>query len=300
MLRKKLSSSHLQGVITALVTPFDKTKVNLVKFEELVQKAVEADLCGIVPLGTTGESPALSTDERHALIQRAIDAADGKLAVIVGTGTNNTKTTIENSRVAAQLGADAVLIVTPYYNKPTPAGLKRHFTNVANSSPLPVILYHIPGRCGVGIPASLVLELGKHENIIGVKEAGGDVWRSGEIAANAPGNFAVLSGDDTLTLPLMSVGATGTISVISNIAPKLTKSMVDFALGGDFINAMNIHRKLSPLLGSLSLETNPGPIKEAMNLIGLEVGQVRPPLANVVNSTKKAISKALENLGDLQ
>ncbi len=300
MLQNKLSSNHLQGVITALVTPFEKTKINLVKFEELVHKAAEAELSGIVPLGTTGESPALTTDERHALIQRAIDAADGRFAVIVGTGTNNTKTTIENSRVAAQLGADAVLVVTPYYNKPTPSGLKRHFTSVANSSPIPVILYHIPGRCGVGIPSGIVLDLARHENIIGVKEAGGDVWRSGEIAANAPEGFTVLSGDDTLTLPLMSVGAVGSISVVSNIAPKLTKSMVDFALTGDFENARKIHRKLSPLLYALSLETNPGPIKEAMNILGLEVGAVRPPLANVVNSTKKAIKKALENMDDIQ
>lgn len=300
MSNEKLTSNHLQGVITALVTPFEKTKVNLVKFEELVQKAVGAELAGVVPLGTTGESPALSTDERHALIQRAIDAADGKLAVIVGTGTNNTKTTIENSRVAAQLGADAVLVVTPYYNKPTPAGLKRHFISVANSSPIPVILYHIPGRCGVGIPESLVLELAGHENIIGIKEAGGNVWRSGEIARQAPKDFAVISGDDTLMLPLISVGIVGAISVISNIAPKMTKKMVDYALNGDIINAMRIHRELSPLLEALSLETNPGPIKEAMNLFGMDVGQVRSPLANVTASTKKAIATALNNLGEIQ
>ena len=300
MLNEKLTANRLQGVITALVTPFENTKVNLAKFEELVRLAAVAKLSGIVPLGTTGESPTLSSYERHAVIQRAIDAADGRLSVVVGTGSNSTKVTIENTRAAANSGADAALVVTPYYNKPTPAGLKRHFTAVANSSPIPIVLYHIPGRCGVGIPLDLALELAQHENIIGIKEAGGDVWRSGEIARQAPDGFIVLSGDDALTLPLMAVGAQGVISVISNIAPVLMKTMVDHALAGDMRNALQVHRKLSPLLGALALETNPGPIKEAMNILGMAVGQVRLPLANPRTATRKALAAAVEELGSLE
>jgi len=192
------------------------------------------------------------------------------------------------------------LVVTPYYNKPTPAGIKRHFLSIADKSSIPIILYHIPGRCGVGISVEVVLELAEHENIIGVKEAGGDVWRSGEIARQAPDNFAVLSGDDALTLTLLSVGAVGVISVISNLAPRLMKQMIDHALAGDFQHALSIHRRLSPLLSALSLETNPGPIKEAMNLLEMKVGQVRSPLAPVTKITRNAIRQALKDVGELE
>ncbi len=304
MLKEILSSKNICGVITALITPFQGSraanKVNLDKYRELIKLAAEAKLAGVVALGTTGESPTLNGDERHAIIQTAINAAPEGLAVIVGTGTNNTRTSIENTRMAAELGADGALVVTPYYNKPTPAGLKAHFTAIADASRIPIILYHIPGRCGVGIPVDLALKLGEHRNIIAIKEAGGNVWRSGEIARQAPENFAVLSGDDNLTLPLMSVGVVGVISVISNIKPKLFNHMVQAMLDGRLSEARELHYKLAPLLNALSLETNPAPIKEAMNLIGMDTGSVRSPLAGVCSATKKALQVVLEKVGDDQ
>jgi len=300
MLKEKLTAGHLRGVITALITPFGRSKVNRNKFKELIGLANDAGISGIVPLGTTGESPALHGLDYPLVAQLAIDNAREGMAVIVGAGSNNTNDTIHNIDSASRQGADGVLVVTPYYNKPTPAGIKRHFLSIADKSSIPIILYHIPGRCGVGISVEVVLELAEHENIIGVKEAGGDVWRSGEIARQAPDNFAVLSGDDALTLTLLSVGAVGVISVISNLAPRLMKQMIDHALAGDFQHALSIHRRLSPLLSALSLETNPGPIKEAMNLLEMKVGQVRSPLAPVTKITRNAIRQALKDVGELE
>jgi len=291
---------EIKGVYTALVTPFSRGRIDIGKYSELVQLARDAGLSGIVPIGTTGESPALSADERNQAVAAAAAASGQNFKVIAGAGTNNTVSTVENIKRAADLGADAVLVVTPYYNKPTPEGQRRHFLTAADRSDIPLVLYHIPGRCGVGIPLDLVIELAKHPMIVAIKEAGGDVWRSGEIVRRAPHGFAVLSGDDSLTLPLMSVGAVGTIAVISNIAPRMTKRMVDFALSGNFVDALAVHRQLSPLLNALSLETNPGPIKEAMNLSRMKVGPVRLPLAGVQPKTRKAIKVALKHVGRLE
>ncbi len=293
------NADSLRGVITALVTPFNRGRPDLSKYTELVQLAANAGITGIVPLGTTGESPVLTEKDRDELTNCAVKNSCKKLLVIVGAGTNNSRKTLENTQKAAASGADAVLIVTPYYNKPTPEALKKYFLNLADSSDLPIVLYHIPGRCGVGIPLELTLELAQHEKIIGVKEAGGDVTRSGEIARRSPDDFAVLSGDDVLTLPLMSVGAAGVISVISNLAPRTFKRMVDSALNDKFVEARSIHNRLMPLLKALSLETNPGPIKEAMNLCDMKVGQVQSPLDRVQPSTRKAIRQALKTVGKL-
>jgi len=189
-----------------------------------------------------------------------------------------------------------VLIVTPYYNKPTQSGLERHFLMVADESPLPVILYEIPGRSGVGISLELTLKLAIHPNIIGIKEAGGNLWRSSEIARQAPDDFVVLSGDDNLTLSLLAIGAVGVISVISNILPVPFVKMVDAMLCDELNQARDWHRLVSPLLSALSAETNPSPIKEALNIAGLNMGQVRPPLAPVSESTRESITNALNDL----
>ena len=300
MLKTASARGDFAGVWTALVTPFRGGRINRQMLAQLVESALAAGLRGVVPLGSTGESAALDAAEQDAVIRRTVASAAGKLRVMVGAGTNNTPATIAKVRRAADLGADAVLIVAPYYNKPTPVGLRRHFLTVADNSPLPIVLYHIPGRCGVGIGLELVLELAKHPRIVGIKEAGGDVWRSAEIVRRAPRGFAVLSGDDPLTLPLLAVGASGVISVISNLAPRLTRRLVDAALNGDYKAALAMHQRLSPLMGILGLETNPGPIKEAMNLAGLPVGQVRMPLAPVLPAARKAIRKALEQSGRLE
>ncbi|MDP8229266.1 MAG: 4-hydroxy-tetrahydrodipicolinate synthase [Candidatus Electryoneaceae bacterium] len=286
----------IQGVYTALVTPFRRNGVDTGKTTELVMKAKEAGISGVVPLGSTGESSAMEDSERAEVISTVVKASSGKLSVIVGAGTNNTLHTSSNIHRAADLGADAVLIVAPYYNKPTYEGLRRHFSIVANDSPLPIILYHIPSRCGVGIPLELVLELSQHPNIVGIKEAGGDGWRSAEIARRTPAGFSMLSGDDGLTLPLLSVGAKGVIAVVSNIAPKMTRTMVDSAITGNYKKALDMHRTLAPLIGALSLETNPSPIKEAMNLIGMEVGDVRLPLVPVQEVNRVKIRAVLDQM----
>ncbi|MCF7809755.1 4-hydroxy-tetrahydrodipicolinate synthase [bacterium] len=298
MKNDELNANGLKGVWTALVTPFFDEQVNLSKLTQLVEFAANAGLTGIVPLGSTGETASLTEDEKTEVIKTAVNAADNRLRVMVGAGTNNTPKTIANVQQANALGADAALVVTPYYNKPTPEGLKQHFLQVADASPIPIVLYHIPSRCGVGIPVDLVLELSQHPKIIGIKEAGGDAWRSGEIARLTDDSFAVLSGDDTLTLPIMSVGAVGVISVISNLAPKRFREMIDHCLINDYKSALEVHQKLSPLLSALSLETNPAPIKGVMNLSGLKVGDVRSPLVPVKAETREVIGDALIKLGN--
>jgi 4-hydroxy-tetrahydrodipicolinate synthase len=300
MLKNLPFKLDLTGVWTALVTPFERNRVNLNQLAELVRRAADAGLTGVVPLGSTGEASALEAVEQAGVIKCVVSTAQGKLKVMVGAGTNNTPKTIERVRQAADFGADAVLVVAPYYSKPTPAGLARHYLLVADASPLPIVLYHIPSRCGVGIPIELVLALARHPKIIGIKEAAGDVWRSGEIARRAPKSFKVLSGDDNLTLPLLSMGAVGVISVISNLAPLITRKMADAALSGDLKGALRLHQRMAPLLGALGLETNPGPIKEAMTLCKLRVGPVRPPLAPVEPLTRKALKQALTEIGDIE
>ena len=300
MLTKEKIKSEMQGVWTALVTPFTgQDEVNREKVRDLVSFAVESNITGVVALGSTGESASLNESERDAVIQTTIETAENRIKVMVGAGTNNTPKTIENVKRASNFGADAVLIVTPYYNKPTPRGLNLHFTSIAEASEIPIVLYNIPSRCGIEIPLELVLELAEHPNIIGIKEAGGDVIRSGEIARQAPDNFVVLSGDDPLTLPLMSVGAVGVIAVMSNIAPKLSKSLVDACLDSNFTEAKRIHYSLAPLLQALSVETNPAPIKETMNIIGFQVGDVRLPLVPVTDASRRIIIDTLDAVGEL-
>jgi len=297
MIDSKLKSTNLNGVITALITPFDQhSKVSLTKYDELIALGWRGGVSGIVALGTTGESPVLSSDEWLAIAKQAVASSPTGKPVIIGVGTNNTATTIKNSHLAGEVGADGVLIVTPYYNKPTQSGLERHFLMVADESPLPVILYEIPGRSGVGISLELTLKLAIHPNIIGIKEAGGNLWRSSEIARQAPDDFVVLSGDDNLTLSLLAIGAVGVISVISNILPVPFVKMVDAMLCDELNQARDWHRLVSPLLSALSAETNPSPIKEALNIAGLNMGQVRPPLAPVSESTRESITNALNDI----
>lgn len=301
-MKKGISSGkELHGTWTALVTPFYRDRVNPGKLSELVTMAVEAKLTGVVPLGSTGESASLEPHEREAVISRAVEATSGKVRVMVGAGTNNTSRTIANIRQAADLEADAVLVVSPYYNKPTTEGLKQHFLTVADASPLPIVLYHIPSRTGgTGIPVDLVIKLSEHPRIIGIKEAGGDFYRSGEIARRTGDDFCVLSGDDPLTLAMMSVGAAGVISVIANISPVKFNRMISLCLAGKFKQALALHNEFSPLFNALSLETNPGPIREAMNILGMQVGKVRLPLAPVRAATRKAIRLALKEYGKIE
>lgn len=291
---------NLKGVWTALVTPFRRGKVDMGRLKDLVERAVEAGIAGVVAAGTTGEAPALEEEEWRTVVKTAVEAARGRIAVMAGVGTNNTPHTLHKTRIAGDLGVDALLVVTPYYNKPTPEGLKRHFWAVGEASAVPVVLYHIPGRTGVGIPVSLVKELSLHPRIVGIKEAGGEVQRTAEILAITAPPFSVLSGDDPLTLPMMALGAVGVISVVSNLCPRTVKAMVNAALSGDFPTARAINQRLLPLYRALFIETNPGPIKAAMNLKGITVGEVRPPLAPVRRESLNAIRQALREAGELE
>jgi len=293
MLRSTLTAESLPGVWTALVTPFKGGGINWAVWEELLERAVKARLTGVVVLGSTGESPSVSDIERSKLIRKAVKIARKRMFVIVGAGGANFPHVMHQIAEAADFGSDGILLVTPYYSKPTQAGLRRYFQILADLSEVPIILYHIPGRCGVGVSPALALELAEHPAIIGLKDAGGDVARVSDLARKAPPGFTILSGDDPLALPMISVGAKGVVSVVSNIAPIRVREMVDAALAGDFALALQHHRSLAPLNDAFFLETNPAPIKEAMNLAGIRVGAVRLPLAPVTSKTRNALREAL-------
>ncbi|MFQ3671591.1 MAG: 4-hydroxy-tetrahydrodipicolinate synthase [Verrucomicrobiia bacterium] len=268
-----------RGTLTALVTPFRDRLVDTAAFERLIEGQIEAGLEGIVPVGTTGESPTLSHDEHVRVIELAVRRAKGKLKVLAGTGSNSTQEAIELTHEAERVGADGVLLVAPYYNRPTQEGLLAHFTAVAGSTDLPVILYSIPGRCGVEIGVETVVRLAEtRKNIVGIKEAGGSIERFSQLRLALPESFQILSGDDSMTLPAMAVGACGVISVASNVAPKRVKKLVGLALAGRFDAALREHLELYPLFKDLFLESNPAPVKALMSRGGWMTDEVRLPL----------------------
>ncbi len=285
----------LTGTITALVTPFRKQAVAFDDFAKLIEAQIKGGIDGIVPVGTTGESPTLSHAEHMEVIGAAVAAARGRVPVIAGTGSNSTAEAVELTSLATEAGADAVLVVAPYYNKPSQEGVFGYFSAVAEATDKPVILYSIPGRCGIEISVGVVERLrAKYPHVRYIKEAGGSVDRVDQLK-NALGNdIVVLSGDDSLTLPFMAVGAEGVISVASNLLPKQVVGLVDAALAGDFAKARAAHRKLYPVFKSLFLEPNPVPVKFAMQRAGL-IGsaEVRPPLAGITEPAADALLAAL-------
>jgi len=287
-----------RGVITAIVTPFKSNlDIDFDAFERLIEFQIERNIDGIVVCGTTGESPTLSHKERIALIIKAIQVANGRVPIIAGTGTNDTKATIELSLLAKSEGADAILLVAPYYNKPTQLGLLQHFLAISEQVEIPQIIYNVPGRTGVNISAETQIEIANQcKNVIATKEASGNVEQAMNIIKSAPANFALLSGDDALTLPLMSVGAKGIVSVLSNYAPKELKEMVKFALDGDFEQARKIHYELLDLMQLNFIESNPVPAKAALGLMGLINPYVRLPLVPISQSNLDKIGNAMKIL----
>ncbi len=283
------------GSIVAIVTPFRNGAVDFDKLDELVEMHVQAGTDGIVPCGTTGESPTLTHEEHDAVIARTAKAARRRLAVIAGTGSNSTAEAIQLSQHAEKAGADGLLQVVPYYNKPTQEGLYQHFKAVAESVRIPVVLYNIPSRCVVGLTLDTYARLAKVKNIIGTKEASGSTDFVGEIVSTTP--LTVLSGDDSMTLPFMSVGAKGVISVVANIVPKDVKAMVDAFARGDAAQALALHAKLYPLTKSMFVETNPTPVKSAMKMLGMCSDEVRLPLVVPSKDSEAKIRKALQNYG---
>ena len=284
-----------EGTYTALVTPFSKGRLDLASFEELIRFQVKGGVEGIVPVGTTGESPTLHTDEHLTIIESAVKHAAGKVKVIAGTGANSTSEAIHLTQGAEKAGADASLQVAPYYNKPSQEGLFRHFRAIARATKLPIILYSIPGRCNVSIDPSTVLRLAKScKNIVAIKEAGGDADRVSQLRQTLGPRLTILSGDDALTLPFMAVGAKGVISVASNLIPKELSRMVRSYAKGDHRRALAIHDRLYPVFKALFLETNPVPIKTAMALAGHMDGGLRLPLTAMNKENEQTLRKALK------
>jgi 4-hydroxy-tetrahydrodipicolinate synthase len=288
------------GTYTALVTPFQGGKLDEAAFAQLIRLQIKAGVEGIVPVGTTGESPTLDYEEHLKVIELAVKHAKGKVKVVAGTGANSTKEAVYLTGEAEKLGADASLQVAPYYNKPTQEGLYQHFRRVAESTRLPIILYSIPGRCGVEIGVETAARLAKDcPNIIGIKEAGGNADRVSQLRMVTPEKFVILSGDDSLTLPFMAVGAAGVISVASNVIPKQVAQMVRAFLNGDLLKAQQLHGRYYPLFKDLFIETNPVPVKTALSMMGLMEDEVRLPLVGMNPKNRDILRQTLVKCGVL-
>ena len=287
----------LRGTITAMITPFDATgAVDYGKLKAVVEEQVAGGVEGICAVGTTGESPTLTHEEHHKVIEKTIEYTAGKVAIVAGTGANSTAEAISLTKAAiAAGGADATLQVTPYYNKPNAEGLYRHFMTVADLG-LPVVLYNVPGRSGKEIPLDVVVRLAQHPNIVAIKEAAGSVDRVSAIKDLLP-DFTVLSGDDTLALPMISVGAEGVISVASNIIPREMSDMVRAALAGDFATALAAHRKYYRFFRDLFIDVNPVMVKEAMALLGKVENVFRLPLCETTEKNRETMRDALRRIG---
>lgn len=286
---------QMQGCYTAIVTPFRNGAVDYPALDKLVDEQVAGGVAGLVPVGTTGESPTLNMEEHMQVIAHVIKVANRRCTIIAGTGANSTAEAVELTREAAKLGADATLQVTPYYNKPTSEGLYRHFMTVADQGGLPVVLYNVPGRTSREIDLKTVVRLAKDPRMIAVKEAGGSADRVSQIK-DACG-ITVLSGDDSLTLPMMALGATGVISVVSNVMPKEVSELCRLALAGDFAGARALHYRLYPLFRDLFVETNPVPVKAALAMLGKIREEYRLPLCEISDANRKVLAAAMLKAG---
>jgi 4-hydroxy-tetrahydrodipicolinate synthase len=285
------------GTSTALVTPFRNGAVDRAAFESLIESQISGGVEGIVPVGTTGESPTLSHEEHSRVIQTAIESAKGRCHVIAGTGSNSTAEAISLTREAERLGADAALLVAPYYNKPSQEGLYRHYRAIAGAVGIPMILYSIPGRCGIEIGVETVARLATDcANIVGIKEAGGSVERVSQLQQALPADFEILSGDDSLTLPFLSAGGVGVISVASNLLPQQISALVRAWREGRVNEAVEAHRRYYRLFKDLFIEPNPVPIKYALSLNNAMSAEVRLPLCEMSASNKETLRATLTAL----
>jgi len=287
------------GAITALITPFKDQQVSDVDLKKLVEFQIKGGIDGLVPVGTTGESPTLDHEEHLDVIRKVIAFGRGRVPIIAGTGSNSTKEAVELTGLSHEAGADAMLVVAPYYNKPSQEGLFRHYCAIADSTDRPIILYSIPSRCGIEISVGVVERLAKkYRHVRWIKEAGGSVERVDLLKQAMGKDLTVLSGDDSLTLPFMAVGAEGVISVASNLLPREVVRLTRAALENDFARAGKLHRKLFPTFKALFLEPNPVPVKVAMARAGIiSSAEVRAPLSDITPSSEKALFEALRGLG---
>jgi 4-hydroxy-tetrahydrodipicolinate synthase len=284
-----------QGSLVAMVTPFKGERVDFDKIRELVDWHIDQGTDGLVPMGTTGESPTVTVDEHEKVIETVVQQAAGRIPVIAGTGANSTAEALELTQFARSVGADATLQVCPYYNKPTQEGLYRHFATIAEQVDLPMVLYNVPGRTAVSLTPQTVARLARLKNVVAIKEASGSMDQTSEILSLC--DITVLSGDDSLTLPLMAIGAKGVISVVANIVPADVHQLTAAALKGDFAAALQMHRKLFPLCRAMFFETNPIPVKTACGLLKLCSPEMRLPLCEMGADARKKMEQAMKEYG---
>jgi len=288
-----------KGAFTALITPFDeKGDFDEKSFRNIISFQIKSNIDGIVPCGTTGESPSLEKEDYEKVIKAAVDSANGKIPVIAGTGSNSTRHAVELTKMAADIGADASLLVCPYYNKPTQEGLYRHFSEIAKKVDIPLVIYNIQGRTGINMETQTLSRLAKeHSNIVAVKEASGNISQMMDVLSELPKEFSVLSGDDNLTFPLMALGGKGVISVASNIIPKEMHELTDNMLNGKIDKAKKIHYSMLPLFKAIFIETNPIPIKTALSMKGMCKESFRLPMCSMNPANKEKLKNVLAGLG---
>jgi 4-hydroxy-tetrahydrodipicolinate synthase len=288
-----------EGIYTAIITPFRDGEVDYPALGKLIERQVEGGVDGLVPCGSTGESATLSHEEHERVIAFTIEKANKRLKVIAGTGSNSTRETVKLTRFAAEHGADGALLIAPYYNKPTQDGLYAHFAAVAEAVDVPQIVYNIPGRCAVNIAPETIARLAKLKNVVGVKEASGSLDQISRVVELCGPEFNVISGDDSLTLPILAVGGRGSIAVISNILPRPFTALVRAGLAGDFAKARELHYQLTPVMRALFLETNPIGIKAALALANIASDELRLPLTRLTEGNRAILKQALAAAGAL-
>ncbi len=292
---------NLRGTYTALITPFRDDVVDEEAFKKFLEFQVREGIDGVVPCGTTGEASTLSWEEHERVIELTVKLVGDKTTVIAGTGSNSTRETIELTQIAKNLGAHAALVVAPYYNRPTQAGLYNHFKQIAEAVDIPLVLYNIQSRTGVNMTAELIARLAQIPNIAGIKEASGSLQQTADIYRLTKGRFPILSGDDNLFLPMMSVGAVGVISVVSNILPMRVKALSNaFLEEKDPGKALGLHVELMPFFHGLFVETNPAPVKEALYHMGMIEKGIRPPLCNLTKESNSLLKELLKERGLLR
>lgn len=294
MKQQRDTQPRLCGAMTALVTPFGTDgSVDVTALERIVRWQVGEGIHGLVPCGTTGEGATLTDEEHRRVIATVVRSAERRVPVVAGCGSNDTRRTIEAARRADEAGADALLVVTPYYNKPNRSGMVEHYKAVVEATSLPVVVYNVPGRTGQDLGVDLILELARIPGVVGVKEASGKLEQVAAVLKDRPEGFALLSGDDALALPSVALGADGVISVVSNEAPREMASLIDAALGGDMVRAREIHYRLLELMHANFHETNPVPVKTAMALLGFCDGRLRLPLGPPTDATREMLRRVL-------
>lgn len=289
-----MKNTIFEGCGTAIVTPFTKDGVNFEEFKKLIEFQIENEVDAIIVCGTTGEASTMTTEEKKETIKFAIDTIAKRTKVIVGTGSNNTKTAIEMSKFAEDVGADGILVVTPYYNKTTQQGLIAHYTEIAKSVKLPIIMYSVPGRTGVNILPETCKELSKIENIVAIKEASGNISQVAQIASLCQEDLAIYSGNDDQIIPVLSLGGKGVISVLSNVMPKYTHDMTKKYLEGNVEQATKMQLDVIDLIDALFIEVNPIPVKYALNLMGFNFGKPRLPLIELSDKNKKLMEEVMK------